>query len=180
MHRMTSTQARRMRRPVLQAAIDAGAKCVRADPDLFFRADGQPPATWQAQRAEAIRFCHGCPVRAACEELALRDGDGNSRVDDLVRGGRSGYELVALRELQAQRLTAAITADEASDQEWKQLAGLAVELGSEARRIPARSGGMPHQAVLQRQQNQRIAELAAQLAVVRTARRARTGWEVAA
>ncbi|MFB6865103.1 WhiB family transcriptional regulator [Streptomyces virginiae] len=69
---MTSTQARRMRRPVLQAAIDAGARCTKADPDLFFRADGEPPATWQAQRAEAIGFCHGCPVRAACEELALR------------------------------------------------------------------------------------------------------------
>ncbi|MFF1560991.1 WhiB family transcriptional regulator [Streptomyces sp. NPDC058279] len=177
---MTSTEVRRMRRPVLQAAIDAGAKCVQADADLFFRADGEPPATWQAQRAEAIAFCHGCPVRAACEELALRDGDGNDRVDDLVRGGRSGSELAALRELQTQRLKAAISADEASDQEWSELTTLAVELGSEARRMPTRSGGMPHQAELLRQQNERIAELAAKLAVVRTARRARTGWEVAA
>ncbi|WP_240801760.1 WhiB family transcriptional regulator [Streptomyces sp. A1136] len=177
---MTSTQARRMRRPVLQAAIDAGAKCVQADPDLFFRADGEPASTWQAQRAEAIRFCHGCPVRSACEELALRDGDGNDRIDDLVRGGRSGSELATLRVLQAQRLKAAITADEASDQEWSELATLAVELGSEARRMPTRSGGMPHQAELLSQQNERIAELAAKLAVVRTARRARTGWEVAA
>ncbi|MGW7316114.1 WhiB family transcriptional regulator [Streptomyces sp. NPDC054865] len=179
---MTSTQARRTRRPVLQAAIDAGAKCAQADtdPDLFFRADGEPPATWQAQRAEAIGFCHGCPVRAACEELALRDGDGNGRVDDLVRGGRSGSELVALRELQAHRLAAAITADEASDQEWNKLTDLAVKLGHEARRMPTRSGGMPHQAVLLGQQNERIVELAAKLAVVRTARRARTGWEVAA
>ncbi|MFD6114047.1 WhiB family transcriptional regulator [Streptomyces yangpuensis] len=179
---MTSTQARRMRRPVLQAAIDASAKCAKAviDPDLFFRADGQPPAPWQAQRTEAIRFCHGCPVRTACEELALRDGDGNPRVDDLVRGGRSGYELVALRELQAQRLAAAITADEASDQEWNELTDLAVKLNREARRMPTRSSGMPHQAALLRQQKARIAELAAKLAVVRTARRARTGWEVAA
>ncbi len=180
MHRMTSTQARRMRRLLLQAAIDAGARCTQADPDLFFRADGEPPATWQAQRVEAIGFCHGCPVRAACEELALRDGDGNDRVDDLVRGGRSGSELVALRELQAQRLAAAIAADEASDQEWKKLTDLAVKLGREARRMPTRSGGMPHQAELLRQQNERIAELAAKLAVVRTVRRARTGWEVAA
>ncbi|WP_405546597.1 WhiB family transcriptional regulator (plasmid) [Streptomyces goshikiensis] len=177
---MTSTQARQMRRPVLQAAIDAGARCTKVDPDLFFRADGEPPATWQAQRAVAIRFCHGCPVRTACEELALRDGDGNSRVDDMVRGGRSGYELVALRELQAQRLAAAITADEASGQKWKKLIGLAVELSGEARRMPTRSGGMPHQAELQRRQNQRITKLAAKIAVVRAARRARTGWEVAA
>ncbi|MEU3774254.1 WhiB family transcriptional regulator [Streptomyces sp. NPDC032472] len=177
---MTSTQARRMRRPVLQAAIDAGARCSQADPDLFFRADGEPPATWQAQRAQAIRFCHGCPVRTACEELALRDGDGNDRVDDLVRGGRSGSELVALRELQAQRLAAAITADEASDQEWNKLTTLAVKLNREARRMPTKSAGVSHQAELLRQQNERIAEFAAKLAVVRTARRARTGWEVTA
>ncbi|MFF4647249.1 WhiB family transcriptional regulator [Streptomyces sp. NPDC001389] len=180
MHRMTSTQARRMRRPVLRAAIDAGARCTKVDPDLFFRADGEPPATWQAQRAEAIGFCHGCPVRPACEELALRDGDGNDRVDDLVRGGRSGYELAGLRKLQAQRLAAAITADQASDQEWRKLTTLAVQVNREARRMPTKSGGMPHQAVLLRQQNERIAELAAKLAVVRTARRARTGWEAAA
>ncbi|WP_229886931.1 WhiB family transcriptional regulator [Streptomyces subrutilus] len=179
---MTSIQARRMRRPVLQADIDAGARCARPgfDPDFFFRADGEPPATWQAQRAAAVRFCHGCPVRAACEELALRDGDGNPRVDDLVRGGRSGHELVALRGVQAERLAAAISADVASDTEWKALTGIAVELGDEARRTPTRSGGMPHQSVLQRQQNERIAELAAKLAVVRSARRARTGWEVVA
>ncbi|WP_251058446.1 MULTISPECIES: WhiB family transcriptional regulator [unclassified Streptomyces] len=169
-----------MRRPVLQAAIDVGARCTQADPDLFFRADGEPPATWQAQRAEAIRFCHGCPVRAACEELALRDGDGNDRVDDLVRGGRSGSELVELRERQAQRLGAAIAADEASDMQWKQLTGLVVELKREAGKTPTRSSGMPRQTELQELQNQRIRKLVAQINAIRTARRASTGWEVAA
>ncbi|MFJ8017410.1 WhiB family transcriptional regulator [Streptomyces sp. NPDC096339] len=177
---MTSTQARRMRRPVLQAAIEVSAKCVQADPDLFFRADGEPPATWQAQRAEAIRFCHGCPVRAACEELALRDGDGNPRVDDLVRGGKSGYELVALRKLQAQRLAAAITADEASDMQWNKLTGLVVELKMEAGKTPAKGSGVPRQAESQERQNQRIRKLVAQINAIRTARRASTGWEVAA
>ncbi|MFD3542278.1 WhiB family transcriptional regulator [Streptomyces sp. NPDC058662] len=177
---MTSTQARRMRRPVLQAAIDAGAKCVQADPEQFFRAEGEPAATWQAQRAEAIHFCHGCPVRAACEELALRDGDGNPRVDDLVRGGKSGSELVALRERHTTRLTAAIAADEASDAEWKELTTLAVKLNREACTTPTRSAGMAHQAQLQELQNKKIRELAAQIVALRTARRARTGWEVAA
>ncbi|MFD3719860.1 WhiB family transcriptional regulator [Streptomyces sp. NPDC058674] len=177
---MTSTQTRRMRRPVLQAAVDAGAGCTKADPDLFFRADGQPPATWQAQRAEAVRFCHGCPARAACEELALRDGDGNSRVDDLVRGGRSGSELAALRERQAQRVGAAIAADEASDTEWKKLTSLTVDLNREAGMTPTRSSGMPRQSELQALQNQRIRNLVAQISQIRSARRARTGWEVAA
>ncbi|GHB84773.1 hypothetical protein GCM10010347_64700 [Streptomyces cirratus] len=180
MHRMTSTQARRMRRPVLQAAIDAGAKCAEADPDLFFRADGEPTATWQAQRAEAIRVCHGCPVRAACEELALRDGDGNDRVDDLVRGGRSGCELAALRKRQAQRLSEAMTADEAADAEWRNLIEASVELWAEARVMPTRSAGIRHQAELVAQQNQRLRELADRITAVRSARRARTGWGVAA
>lgn len=176
MHRMTSTQARRMRRPVLQAAIDAGARCtkvkVKVNPDVFFRADGEPPATWQAQRAEAIGFCHGCPVRAACEELALRDGDGNDRVDDLVRGGRSGYELAALRKLQAQRIAAAITADEASNTEWEKLTDLAAKL--------RRKASMLRQPEFQAQHNQEISELRADLVAVSTVRRARTGWGVAA
>lgn len=167
-----------MRRPVLQATVDSSAGCTKADPDLFFRADGEPPATWQAQRAEAIRFCHGCPARAACEELALRDGDGNSRVDDLVRGGRSGSELATLRERQAQRIDAAIAADEASDTEWKKLTSLTVELSQEAGKTP--SGVVGVRAQSQTAQNQRIRKLADQIRALRTARRARTGWEVAA
>ncbi|NEA17557.1 hypothetical protein G3I29_18980 [Streptomyces halstedii] len=65
---MSSTQARHTRRAVLQAAVDAGARCHDADVDvdLFFRSDGEHQITWQVRRAEALRLCAGCPVRAAC------------------------------------------------------------------------------------------------------------------
>lgn len=161
-----------MRRPVLQAVVAAGAGCVGAEPDLFFRGDGEPLLVWQAQRATALRFCHGCPARAACEELALRDGDGNSRTDDLVRGGRSGTELAARREVQARRISAAIAADVASDQERDKLTKLTMKLRREA--------GLVRRAEFQAQHDERVGALRADLAAVRAARRVRTGWGVAA
>ncbi|MFI5621485.1 WhiB family transcriptional regulator [Streptomyces sp. NPDC051567] len=173
MNRMTSLQARHTRRAVLQAAIDSGARCTPADADLFFRADGEHQADWQLRRADAVRLCAGCPVRAACAELALRDGDGNQLVDELVRGGLAGTELATLREDQAVRLAAAVAADR--DTEGRLLDTLAGELRTEARRspdprVPARGAA----------QHQRIRTLADQIHEIRTARRARAGWGVAA
>ncbi|MYQ82699.1 transcription factor WhiB [Streptomyces sp. SID4936] len=180
MHRMTSTQARHTRRAVLQAAVDASNRCYGIAPDLFSRADGEPQITWQARRAEAIRFCTGCPVRAACEELALRAGDGNTRVDDMVRGGRSGTELAAARTAQAERLTAAAAADR--DTEGRQLDVLTVKLRTQASTSPDGrcSGGRIHQDANRAEQNRRIRVLADQVRQIRTARRARAGWGVAA
>ncbi|WP_406409513.1 WhiB family transcriptional regulator [Streptomyces sp. NBC_01643] len=177
---MTSTQARHTRRAVLQSAIDAGARCATADPDLFFRADGEPQITWQARRAEAIRVCNGCPVRAACQELALRNGDGNHRVDDMVRGGLSGTELAAARTAQANRLTAAVDADR--DTEGRLLDDLVIELRTEAGLNPdgRRNGGRLRQTEARTEQDLRIRALAASIRQIRTARRARAGWEVAA
>ncbi|MGW0669798.1 WhiB family transcriptional regulator [Streptomyces sp. NPDC002746] len=176
---MTSTQARHTRRAVLQAAVDANARCHGADLDLFFRGDREHHTTWQARRTAALRLCAGCPARAACEELALRDGDGRDQ-DDMVRGGRTGPELTAARTTQTLRLAAAVDADR--DTEGRHLDQLTVALRRTAtavtdrtvqgRRIP------PTQA--QEQQNTRVRELAAQIRQIRTARRVRTGWGVAA
>lgn len=180
MHRMTSTQARHTRRAVLQSAIDAGARCATADPDLFFRTDGEAQITWQARRAEAIRVCTGCPVRAACEELALRDGDGNHRVDDMVRGGLSGNQLAAARAVQAERLAAAVDADR--DTEGRLLDDLSIELRTQAglNLDGRRNGGRLRQDENRTEQNLRIRALAASIRQIRTARRARAGWGVAA
>lgn len=46
------------------------AACRFADPDLFFPIGTTGPAVPQV--AEARRICHGCPVRAACLDWALR------------------------------------------------------------------------------------------------------------
>ncbi|MFF3787568.1 WhiB family transcriptional regulator [Streptomyces sp. NPDC001933] len=111
--RISPEAARLARRPVLQAAVAAGARCGgRIDRALFNRNDGLPPAIWAAQRASAQRFCQSCPVRPACEELALRDGIGDRASDGLVRGGRTGQELAVDREIrQPGRLAAAAAAD---------------------------------------------------------------------
>ncbi|MFB6876347.1 WhiB family transcriptional regulator [Streptomyces sp. NPDC056323] len=113
LNRISPEAARLARRPVLQAAVDAGARCGRrSDNALFNRNDALPPAIWAAQQASAQQVCARCPVRPACEELALRDGAGDRASDGLVRGGRRGKELAVDREIrQPGRLAAATAAD---------------------------------------------------------------------
>ncbi len=180
MHRMTSTQARHTRRAVLQTAIDAGARCRGMDPDAWFRADDESDADWQPRRDSAMRVCNRCPVRAACEELALRNGDGELEADELVRAGLTGPELAVVRTAQAVRLAAAVDADR--DTEGRQLDQLTVELVTEAGKNPdaSRNGGPRVAALRAAAQNHRLRTLAAQIRQIRTARRTRNGWEVAA
>ncbi|MYU23524.1 WhiB family transcriptional regulator [Streptomyces sp. SID8352] len=170
-------QARRSRRATLQAAVDAAAECADSDPDAFFREDGEAQRSWQARRADALRVCSGCPVRAACEELALRDGDGQAAADDMVRGGRTGPELAAARTEHAARLAAATDADR--DTEGRRLDALVIGLIHTALASPDRSRG-ERGSHGQAAQSARIRHLAAQIREIRTARRARTGWGTAA
>ncbi|MFF3735181.1 WhiB family transcriptional regulator [Streptomyces sp. NPDC002476] len=111
--RIGPAAARLARRTVLEAAVGAGARCGdQRYRDLFDRNRSSPPSVWAAQQAGARRFCAGCPVRPACEELALRYGEGDRSGDDLVRGGRGGQDLAIDREIrQAYRLAAAVSAD---------------------------------------------------------------------
>ncbi|MCX4554272.1 WhiB family transcriptional regulator [Streptomyces sp. NBC_01500] len=173
---MTSTQARHTRRTVLQAAVTDGARCTAMDPDQWFRADDEPTADWHTRRAAAIRICTGCPLRAACEELALRNGDGEPDADEMVRAGLTGQELAAIREHQAPRLAAAIAADQ--DTEGRQLTDLVMDLQAEVARNPdsSRNGGPRSAAARQATQNTRVRTLTTQIRNLRTARRARTGW----
>ncbi|MEU3464768.1 WhiB family transcriptional regulator [Streptomyces sp. NPDC006733] len=160
MNTMTASRAWHLRRPALQAAVDAGSRCNGLDPDLFFRGDGEQHITWQARRTEAVRVCATCPARAACRELALRDADGDAQADDRVRGGLTGPELADTRDRQEQRLAAASATDR--DQEWATLVALTKEMRTKAVRSP------------------RVRELAEQARTIRTARRARAGWSTAA
>jgi WhiB family redox-sensing transcriptional regulator len=114
LNRIAPEAARRARRPVLRAAVDAGARCGDRDRyrDLLDRNSRSSPTMWAAQQASAQKFCERCPVRPACEELALRDGIGDRASDDLVRGGRTGQQLAIDREIrQPARLAAATAAD---------------------------------------------------------------------
>ncbi|GAA1316248.1 WhiB family transcriptional regulator (plasmid) [Streptomyces sp. NBC_00053] len=124
--RISPKAARLARRPVLQAAVAASARCGDQERyrELLDRNRSAPPVIWVAQQAAAERLCSGCPVRPACEELALRYGEGDRNSDDLVRGGRRGQELAVDREIrQSGRLAAAIATD------WQHL----LELNAAAR-----------------------------------------------
>ncbi|WP_424864079.1 WhiB family transcriptional regulator [Streptomyces sp. MMS24-I29] len=80
--------------------------------DLLDRNRSASTAIWAAQQAAAQKLCAGCPVRPACEELALRYGEDDRNSDDRVRGGRRGQDLAIDREIrQADRLAAATAAD---------------------------------------------------------------------
>ncbi|MDK0524852.1 WhiB family transcriptional regulator [Streptomyces sp. ML-6] len=111
--RLSPTAARLACRPALQAAVDAGARCGQDRyRELFDRNPQSSPVTWSVQQAAARQFCAECPVRPACEELALRDGIGDRSCDGLVRGGRTGQELAIDREIrQPARLAAVAAAD---------------------------------------------------------------------
>ncbi|MFB7598385.1 WhiB family transcriptional regulator [Streptomyces sp. NPDC056160] len=175
---MTSEHAQRSRRDVLQAAVAAAGVCRTVDPDAFFRAEGEQYITWQARRAEAIRVCTGCPVRAACEELALRDEDGRATEDDMVRGGLTGPELAAVRAHHAERLAAAVDADR--DTEGQRLDALTVQLQRAAVKNPDKAAGHRTASRAQTAHNAEVRNLVAQIREIRTARRARTGWRTAA
>jgi WhiB family redox-sensing transcriptional regulator len=178
MHSMTPEQARQSRRTTLQAAVDTAAACTFIDPDAFFRAVGEQFTVWQARRAEAISVCAKCPARAACEELTLRDGDGRADADDMVRGGLTGPELAARRARQAGRLAVAVDADR--DREGRRLDELIAELGRAALKNPDKAGGHRIGQRAQAAQNAQVRLLADQIREIRTARRARAGWSVAA
>ncbi|MEV7711199.1 hypothetical protein [Streptomyces sp. NPDC088270] len=114
LNRISPEAARLARRPVLQAAVTAGARCGDQERyrDLLDRNRSAPPAMWAAQQAAAQLLCAGCAARPACEELALRYGEGDRNSDDQVRGGRRGQELAIDREIrQAARIATAVTAD---------------------------------------------------------------------
>ncbi|MFJ1847070.1 WhiB family transcriptional regulator [Streptomyces sp. NPDC088146] len=177
---MTSTQARHTRRAVLQAALDASARCTNMDPDMWFRADDESDADWQTRRTTAQRICAGCPARAACEELALRNGDGEPDADEMIRAGYTGPELAAIRTHQEQRLAAAVAADQ--DTDGRQLRDLTVLVQAEVISSPDKRHGRARRspAQIQTEQNQLVQMLTARINEIRTARRARAGWGVAA
>lgn len=175
---MTPIDARAMRRGVLQQLVDEGAFCAASYPDQFFRLDGESAVAWQPRREVARRVCAGCPARAACAELALRDRDGRAADDDMVRGGLSGPELAAQYVLHADRLADAIEADR--DTEGARLDALSVQLARTAIKNPDKAGGQRSASAAQAAQNTAVRELAGQVRTIRTARRVRAGWEAAA
>ncbi|MEU5416565.1 hypothetical protein [Streptomyces clavifer] len=98
----------------------------------------------------------------------------------MVRAGLTGRELAAVRTAHTGRLAAAVDADR--DTEGRQLDTLTTRLHTEAGTNPDsnRNGGVRSMAARTAAQNDRLRALAAQIRQIRTARRARAGWGVAA
>lgn len=70
--RNTAARRARLRSVARQPAAPQlrGAACASADPALFFPAPGDAAA-----EAAAAAICAGCPVRAACYEQAVQNGE---------------------------------------------------------------------------------------------------------
>lgn len=126
--------ARAERLPQLLRTVAAGAWCASTGPgvpapDDWQRRDGEYAASWLPRRMQLLKACAACPVRAACEESALRQGEGDpSPYLDMVRGGRTASELHAARVEQAGRLEAAAGADQQALKEERELLRLWKEL----------------------------------------------------
>ncbi|MFI2031886.1 WhiB family transcriptional regulator [Streptomyces buecherae] len=171
---MTVQEAQNARRPQLQAELGAAA-CAQPsrytpDPDEWFRRDGESKDKWRTRRAALLEICERCPVRAACHELALRDGEGEARWDDRVRGGAHGTQLYRERLDQEQRLIEARQADAAPGREQATYLGEVQRLHTAARTMQDRTlacGPSAHWA-------------SAQLSILHQARRTAVGWGAAA
>ncbi|MCX5207582.1 WhiB family transcriptional regulator [Streptomyces sp. NBC_00237] len=176
-YRMTGEQAQSQRRDALQQVVDAGARCQQPGVAAvdFFRGENESRKSWNEHREELVRFCHGCPVMAACRELALREGDGWDRADGMVRGGLSGQELYKTRMREDERLRAARRED--LDPQWKRLTTVARTLQAA---VAVNVEQSSRNAGAQARQNLLIRQLAGELREVKAARRARTGWGQAA
>lgn len=68
--RRTAARSGPPRRPDLSAGA-----CRGADPDLFFRRDGEGRAEWHRRQAAAKAICGGCPVWRQCLTYALDSGE---------------------------------------------------------------------------------------------------------
>lgn len=118
--------ARQLRGPQLRRALTHSVcHAVRPDVDDFYQEDDEPDDEWKQRRARTVRdYCTVCPVRAACAELALRDGDTLG-----IRGGLVPEELEQRLDAESGRVAAARAEDErvASSQQARIAAGAEVQ-----------------------------------------------------
>ncbi|WDN56253.1 WhiB family transcriptional regulator [Streptomyces clavuligerus] len=144
---------------------------VQPDVDSFFQEDGEPDADWKQRRTRTVRdHCTVCPVRAACAELALRDGDTAG-----VRGGLDPQKLDRRLAAESNRLKHARAADEQAGEE--QRARFAA--GAEVLRLTGQylGTGTPQK---RRENAEKFREAARQRDELVSAHRRTAGWTPAA
>ncbi|ATM24762.1 hypothetical protein SMD44_p10263 (plasmid) [Streptomyces alboflavus] len=109
--------AAQMREPELASALRLGRCSGTNDTDCFYRREDEETEEWHGRREQTIaQYCAGCPVAAACLELALRYPE--EPQDLAVRGGAAEEDQLALRSEEADRLAAAVIRDHGPD-EWR-------------------------------------------------------------
>ena len=166
--------AQQQRLPQLRATVNAGSMCSSKAPgipapDDWYRGDGEPIEDWRQRKAQLRAVCAACPVQPACEESALRQGEGSDRMtDDMVRAGRSGPELYAAREAQADRLTTAKKKDDQARSEEQALRVLFARLRAI---LP-----VEHTRLNRERNNTEIRTTIHEITGITTPRRARAGW----
>ncbi|MEU7075725.1 WhiB family transcriptional regulator [Streptomyces narbonensis] len=148
--------------------------CLATDPDPnhFYQQDEEPDADWHRRGAQTVRdYCSVCPVRAACAELALREGD-----TDGIRGGLTPEKRMRRLAMERDRLDRALAEDQRAAQEQQ----ARIDAAREVQRLASQylgSSGKPHN----RQQNLENIRQAAQRRQELVASHRRTaGWTVAA
>lgn len=101
--------AQHLRTPQLRQTMKYSV-CLTADPDIghFYQEDEEPDTDWRRRRAQTVRdHCAVCPVRAACAELALREGDTAG-----IRGGLTPEKLKRRLVMERDRLDQALAQDQ--------------------------------------------------------------------
>lgn len=164
--------AHQLRVPQLRQAMNRSVcHAVQPDIDSFFQEDGETDADWKQRRTRTVRdHCTVCPVRAACAELALRNGDTAG-----VRGGLDPQKLDRRLAAEASRLERARAADEQAGEE--QRARFAA--GAEVLRLTGQylGTGQPEK---RRENVEKMREAARRRDELVTAHRLTAGWTAAA
>ncbi|MFE9121526.1 WhiB family transcriptional regulator [Streptomyces sp. NPDC007172] len=165
--------AQQLRAPHLRRAITHSVcHTVQPDVDNFYQEDGEPDADWQQRQARTVRdHCTVCPVRAACAELALRDGDTVG-----VRGGLDPQKLTRRLAAETTRLERARATDErATDEQRARIAA-----GAEVQKLSGQYIGTSVRPEKRLENIKNIREAARRRTELVTAHRRAAGWTVAA
>ncbi|MDS1271551.1 WhiB family transcriptional regulator [Lipingzhangella sp. LS1_29] len=79
----------------LRQVLQAAPRACSEEPELFFAPDTERAAARQLRERAAVALCADCPVRQACLEYAVRNGERYG-----VWGGVPAYQLPTANELE--------------------------------------------------------------------------------
>ncbi|MEU5137028.1 WhiB family transcriptional regulator [Streptomyces californicus] len=162
-----------LRTPQLRQAMKYSI-CLTADPDIshFYQEDEEPDGDWHRRRAQTVRdHCLVCPVRVACAELALREGDTIG-----IRGGLHPEKLKRRLAMERERLDQALAEDQRTSED--QQARMAAS--REVQRLAGQYLGTSGKPEKRSENIKKIRQAARQRDELVTSHRLSAGWTTAA